>query len=550
VPLYIGHATVTWASGDVRLWADPFLRPRRRTYPACYQPLGPADFPETEAVVMITHSHPDHFDPASLFLFPEETRFLIPVTGAESPLTLDVALRLRQLGFERIEPMAWGESIEIGGFEIIALPFYGEQPLGFGASAVLPAWNMGNSWLVRFEGDRGSLLLADCGGDPRSAPETAARAVRKAHGRIGTVFGNHRRWRVHPPQYLTSSVPHYLCCVPDQELEVEQAIMLDPLQLGRVAEILGARTVVPYAMGGAPWFTEIGLGVDYLSRRPQAAMRPTRDERRRFEDHGPDGGLVANVSTAILLPGQQLVAGQAVWPAGRDPGETARLRQKFRRHRQAEAWHVLDVEGRAVNAALVRDLLALTSLDERATIACMPEFCEVSTTPGRGGELLRATTSALVAPVAGLTVRLGRQSLVGKPFCGKPPWDGRMRSLHHRITVTLREGRSLADALGNLGAEGSFARVDGPVIEAVAAGLLSLDLAGRVRRARGEGPRKDATPPPLDRAAASVAAAFGATATAWAQLLVRALHDGWLLSCLIGQPPAEDERTWFLSVLE
>ncbi len=62
---YVGHATVLLDLPGVRLLTDPFLRPRlgplRRHGPTpTPAALGPID------VVLISHAHPDHFDPESL----------------------------------------------------------------------------------------------------------------------------------------------------------------------------------------------------------------------------------------------------------------------------------------------------------------------------------------------------------------------------------------------------------------------------------------------------------------------------------------------------
>ena len=68
-PLMVGHACVSWSDGDLRLWTDPFVRPKRLRYPAGQQPLSPLDAPETDHAILVTHCHPDHFDFASLLLF-------------------------------------------------------------------------------------------------------------------------------------------------------------------------------------------------------------------------------------------------------------------------------------------------------------------------------------------------------------------------------------------------------------------------------------------------------------------------------------------------
>lgn len=57
--LFLGHACVSWFDGEVRVWTDPFLRPKSLRYRASYQPILPADCPAQHHVVMLTHSHPE-----------------------------------------------------------------------------------------------------------------------------------------------------------------------------------------------------------------------------------------------------------------------------------------------------------------------------------------------------------------------------------------------------------------------------------------------------------------------------------------------------------
>ena len=199
-PLFVGHACVSWTDGTRRLWIDPFLRPKRRAYPEHFMPLSPFDVCEVQHAVLLTHAHPDHFDPGSLFWFPNDTQFFVPAVEHETPLTLRLDVRLRQLGFTAVRALDWYETVAIGAFEVTALPFYGEQPLGPEArpGARPGDRNAGNTYLVRGADGSSSLLLADSGADPAGSIVAESRQIRERCGPIDTLFTNHRRWRRTP----------------------------------------------------------------------------------------------------------------------------------------------------------------------------------------------------------------------------------------------------------------------------------------------------------------------------------------------------------------
>jgi hypothetical protein len=146
-------------------------------------------------------------------------------------------------------------------------------------------WNEGATWHVQRGQDR-LLFLADSGSDPRGHSIALADEIKARVGATTVVFGNCRKWRLYPAQFITSSVPQYLVICPDASLDMRQTIMLEPHELGAFAERLGAHCVAPYAMGGAPWYSELGLGHtdDVESTEfdvdPTAALRGAKSELR------------------------------------------------------------------------------------------------------------------------------------------------------------------------------------------------------------------------------------------------------------------------------
>ena len=109
---FVGHATVLLDLGGIRLLTDPFLRPRLGPL----QRHGAAPDPASlrADVVVISHGHPDHFDRRSLEELPGRPVLVVPRglgPGARS---------IRGTG--GVVEIAAGESIDVGGFAIRAVP--------------------------------------------------------------------------------------------------------------------------------------------------------------------------------------------------------------------------------------------------------------------------------------------------------------------------------------------------------------------------------------------------------------------------------------------
>ncbi len=516
--LYIGHACVTWTCGELRLWCDPFLPPKSPRYPSRYPPLGPLDFPERAHAVLLTHSHPDHFDPASLLLFPADTLILIPEIARESLLSVNLRLRLQQLGFTRVEAMPWWSARRIGGFEVSALPFYGEQPLGWGGEP-LTTHNCGNTYAVREPGGRLDLLLADSGPDPRMSVEQHARALRRALGRVDTLFANHRRWRLYPPQYLLTSVPQYLCHVPAAELGIQQQIMMDPEQVAGFAEAVAARHVVPYAMGGARWHEELGLGFDHLSRRRSTAFDASPHDLCAEVDGQRDIRVRRSFTPVVLAAGQALGSDGVprLAPGLRLPGPG-----EFRRARAEAAPRCIAVHGSGVTPTLTRHLVALTTLDPGAFLIASAGFVELHGTPGPPGELLRVMLARYLESIDAVQARRARP-LTGAPF-DAPRWSRRFHAAHLAVFTALRGGEDLVIALR-------------PVCAGLGAG--PPELLDALRRQLLGGQRRAA---PLIRR-------HGPEAVLRGLLAVKLIHNMCLTHRSIGEVDGIEEAAVFAAVL-
>lgn len=274
----VGHATVAVRSGGTQLVFDPFLLPPCADDPPSWRPHTPCDL--EPSAIFVTHSHPDHFDVATLLRLGRDVPIYVPEVPRESLLSIDMALRLRELGFTAVRTLRWGSEVRIGPFRVHALPFFGEQPTD-GRMLHPEARNLGNTYVVEGAGQR-LALVADAGRDEAGDTIAMAASARAQHGPVDAVFGGYRAWRIQPIRYLFSSVARYLLFVPPDQRTRWQQIMNDADDLVATGAAWGARAVVPYANGGAPWFARIELGPHGTPERPDdPCVDPSLEEVER-----------------------------------------------------------------------------------------------------------------------------------------------------------------------------------------------------------------------------------------------------------------------------
>lgn len=536
-PILVGHACVSLSDGTVRLWTDPFLRPKRRSYPQEARPLSPLDFPEQRHVILLTHAHPDHFDPGSLFFFPADTLVITPAIDQETLLTTDLPLRLKQLGLTNVVQLPWGGSLTVSGFIVSAHPFHGEQPLGPGGSPARPDRNLGNTYHVADPKGRTFLFLADAGGDPDASIEAWSRSIRAVTGRVDALFANHRTWRLYPPQYLTTSVPQHLLWAPDEELDRPQQIMMSPSDLRTVSEVLGARHVIPYAMGGAPWFAELGLGYDHAkSSGPTAFDTPASDPMQASDEDD----LIFPTCHGVLLEAGQALAGDgtARWPLGTAFADPV----LFARPQSAAPFQSLAVGG--WRAELAADLLQITALEPTAFIVAAPNFVELIWDAGTENAMLLDAAERLSQSATWR--RYAHLPLSFSVFAASATWSQLFRDLHRLAIAALRDGGDGAIPLRAAFAVAPFDAAPPPVIRAVARDLLDIEVRVQDRSAMPFGFGAEAID--LPASANPHIAAWGAGPTTLALLMVKATHNIHVTASACGLLQ-ESEASWFARTL-
>jgi L-ascorbate metabolism protein UlaG (beta-lactamase superfamily) len=306
--VFVGHNTVSVRSARTTALVDPLLVARSVRNPSGYQPLqlselGPPD------VVAITHSHPDHFDPASLLRLPRSTIVVVPWIERESLLSVDLARRAGELGFEDVRALRWGERCTVGDLRITAYPFYGEQPTD-GRWLHPEVRNVGCTYRIDTP-TTSAMFLADSGRDHLGDTRQLALEARRSDGPVDVVFGGYRGWLTYPVQLLASSVARYFLFVPPDLWPCRMTMMATADMALDIAERWGAKVLVPYADGGAPWYSRLGLGPafdDPASEVPGFDLFPERvlDAGRKRSAFGAGATIASPVSVVVLRPGQGL----------------------------------------------------------------------------------------------------------------------------------------------------------------------------------------------------------------------------------------------------
>jgi L-ascorbate metabolism protein UlaG (beta-lactamase superfamily) len=143
---YLGHATVRIDLGGARLLTDPVLRDRLghlRRYSAS---IAPEAYEHPDGV-LISHLHRDHLDLPSLHRIPLDVPVIVPRGGG--PL-------LRRHGFASVHEVQAGETVELAGADVTAVPAEhpGERgPLSGGVHADAVGFVIAGSSRVYFAGD-------------------------------------------------------------------------------------------------------------------------------------------------------------------------------------------------------------------------------------------------------------------------------------------------------------------------------------------------------------------------------------------------------------
>lgn len=109
---FLGHSTVLIELAGLRILTDPVLFDRIGLLRRVPNPLD-ASLHTGIDLVLLSHLHRDHFDLPSLRLLGSHVRLVVPYGAARL---------LRTSGFARVDELAPGDRLEIGGLAVSATP--------------------------------------------------------------------------------------------------------------------------------------------------------------------------------------------------------------------------------------------------------------------------------------------------------------------------------------------------------------------------------------------------------------------------------------------
>jgi hypothetical protein len=245
------HASIAIRSGRTSVLFDP------QGYHGSWS-TGFARYPADRAprvdAVVITHSHSDHWHlPSVLRHCDAHTTVIVPEVPRVNILTpFDFGRTLESAG-QKYTRLSWFQKICVGGVDIQALPFFGEQPTRFAPGARMDLRNWGNCYSVKCE-DVSILVLADSGADPMGEITDVVRELVAENGPFDIVTSCCASF----PEGILDGLPVYALTLPLgrlREIHADRvrgrwkAITLGIDGIAEICAISRARYFLPYANG-------------------------------------------------------------------------------------------------------------------------------------------------------------------------------------------------------------------------------------------------------------------------------------------------------------
>ncbi len=180
---FVSHACLQIASRTDSVFIDPVLfQPKEVGIPTAWfahMDEVVRDFAKASALV-ISHAHWDHLHISAVARFPRSVPVYVPSHGTSSQFNSSTADFFRSLGFENVFEIDWWQSFQVGGIEVLAVPYYGEW---FGPDSSFD----GFTYLITVDGKK-LYGLVDAYRDERGHMTPVLRRLGKVAGKIDFFF--------------------------------------------------------------------------------------------------------------------------------------------------------------------------------------------------------------------------------------------------------------------------------------------------------------------------------------------------------------------------
>jgi L-ascorbate metabolism protein UlaG (beta-lactamase superfamily) len=258
-----GHASVLVETEDVRVFFDPTFS---HASPGGLARFDVRDLPPRIDYAVVTHDHQDHFMlEALLELRGRVGTWVVPRSGQGFIEDPSLPLLLRELGFQNVVALDEFDELELPGGRLLALPFLGEHA----------DLDIRSRLVYRLDVGGRALLV---GADARCAEPALYRALGREYGAVDLLLlgmeceGAPMSWLYGP---LTS---RRIARAEDQSRRLNGS---DCARAWELAQAVGARRILVYAMGLEPWLQHVmGLAYDDGSRpilESDALVRKARE---------------------------------------------------------------------------------------------------------------------------------------------------------------------------------------------------------------------------------------------------------------------------------
>ncbi|MFN0246631.1 MAG: MBL fold metallo-hydrolase [Kofleriaceae bacterium] len=255
--IHLGHATLLANLDGAHVLVDPWLP--TPSAGDTTRPWTTAELPPIAAVLM-THHHWDHVNVDTLIRLDRAVPLYVPRQREDAVVRPQTVALLQYLGFRDVRELVAGDRIPLGAnAEVIALPFYGEDPTRIAYR--------GLTYALR-TGDAAALVHVDSGADYAGRSLADDPMLSSLGLQLDPVFATRRQER----GFMIEHTWEFLFREIHEWVQPTENCCNDAAALAHLAAVSKTPRLVLYSEGGADWYPP---GTDFLrGASDRARTRP------------------------------------------------------------------------------------------------------------------------------------------------------------------------------------------------------------------------------------------------------------------------------------